>query len=98
MATIASPTHLGRGAEGLRTVARLGSALIAAAFLLVATRRLLPGGIQCGWRFTALLWLALLGCLAHARFDFPFQIYSIVFLFLVLCAILSSLSRPAAAP
>ena len=76
----------------------LGSALIAAAFLVVATRRLLPGGIQCGWRFTALLWLALLGCLAHARFDFPFQIYSIVFLFLVLCAILSNLSRPAAAP
>ena len=80
------------------TFGRLGSALIAAAFLVVATRRLLPGGIQCGWRFTALLWLALLGCLAHARFDFPFQIYSIVFLFLVLCAILSNLSRPAAAP
>lgn len=78
------------------TFGQLGSALIAAAFLLVATRRLLPGGIQCGWRFTALLWLALLGCLAHARFDFPFQIYSIVFLFLVLCAILSNLSRPAA--
>jgi hypothetical protein len=33
------------------------------------------------------LWLALAGCLAHARFDFPFQIYSILFLFLVLCAI-----------
>ena len=31
VATIASPTHLGRGAEGLRTFARLGSALIRAA-------------------------------------------------------------------
>jgi hypothetical protein len=33
------------------------------------------------------------GCLAHARYDFPFQIHSIVFLFLVLCAILGVLTR-----
>ena len=39
------------------------------------------------------IWLALAGCLVHARYDFPFQVHSIVFLFLVLCAILFVLSR-----
>ncbi len=74
----------------------VGSALIAAALLVIAMRRYLPGGIQCGWRFAALIWVGLIGCLAHARFDFPFQIYSILFLFLVLCAILFNLSRSSA--
>ena len=40
-----------------------------------------------------LIWLALLGCLAEARYDFPFQIYSIVFLFLTICAVIFNLSR-----
>ena len=38
-------------------------------------------------------WSAEAGCLAHARYDFPFQIHSIVFLFLVVCAILINLTR-----
>jgi hypothetical protein len=76
------------------TFGRLGSTLIAAALLLVAVRRLVPGGIQTGWRFATLIWLGLLGCLAHARFDFPLQVYSILFLFLALCAVLSNLSQP----
>lgn len=71
----------------------VGSALIAAAFLVVVGRRYLPGGIRCGWRFAALIWLALAGCLAHARFDFPLQVHSVLFLFLILCAILFNLSR-----
>jgi O-antigen ligase len=71
----------------------LGSGLIAAAFLIAVGRWFLPGGIHGGRRFTMLLWLALLGCMVHARFDFPFQIYSIVFLFVMLCAILFSVSR-----
>lgn len=75
------------------TFGRVGSALIAAAFLLVALRRWLPGGIRCGWRFAALIWLGLVGCLAHARYDFPMQVHSILFLFLILCAVLFNLSR-----
>lgn len=71
----------------------VGSALIAAAFLLVLARCFLPGGIHGGRRFIVLLWLALAGCLVHARFDFPFQIYSVLFCFLVLCAVLSVVSR-----
>ena len=33
------------------------------------------------------------GCLAYARYDFPFQVYSILFLFLVECAALFTLSH-----
>jgi len=40
-----------------------------------------------------LTWLALAGCLVHARFDFPFQVHSILFLFVVLGTILSTLSH-----
>ena len=72
-----------------------GSALIALAFASVAVRWFVPGGIHGGRRFIILIWLAVAGCLVHARFDFPFQIYSIVFLFLIVCALLSVLSRRA---
>ncbi|MCX6915422.1 MAG: O-antigen ligase family protein [Verrucomicrobia bacterium] len=75
------------------TFGRVGSALIALAFATVVLRWIAPGGIQCGGRFVLLMWLALSGCLLHARFDFPFQMHSIVFLFLVLCATLFNLSR-----
>jgi len=71
----------------------LGSAFIAAGLLLVLARWFLPNGIQTRWPFTALLWLALAGCLLHARFDFPLQIYSILFLFVLLCAVLFTLSQ-----
>ena len=71
----------------------VGSALIALAFATVVLRWFARGGIHGGRRFVLLLWLALAGCMVHARFDFPFQIYSIVFLFLVLCATLFNLSR-----
>jgi hypothetical protein len=45
------------------------------------------GGIRLPWEIVGLIWLALGGCLLHAKFDFPFQIYSVVFLFLLLCVI-----------
>jgi len=71
----------------------LGGGLIALAFGAVVLRWFARGGIHGGRRFIVLLWLALAGCLAHARYDFPFQIHSILFLFLVLCAIAFILSR-----
>ncbi len=70
-----------------------GSGLIVLAFVVVLVRWFARGGIHGGRRFVVLLWLALAGCLVHARFDFPFQIHSIVFLFLLLCAILFTLTR-----
>lgn len=71
----------------------VGSALIALALLCTLARWFLPGKIPGGWRLTSLLWLALAGCLVHARFDFPFQIYSILQLFLLECAILFTIAR-----
>jgi hypothetical protein len=71
----------------------VGSALIALALAAVVLRWFAPGGLHGGRRFVMLMWLALGGCLVHARFDFPFQMHSIVFLFLMLCAVLFILSR-----
>ena len=73
----------------------LGSFLIALAFLLVLFRWFIPGGIIGERRLVMLLWLALAGCLGQARFDFPFQVYSILYLFVVLCAVLFVLAQPA---
>jgi hypothetical protein len=40
-----------------------------------------------------MLRLAIVGCLVHAKFDFPLQIQSILVLFLTACVILSSPGR-----
>jgi len=71
----------------------VGMALLLAALACVGLRWFVPGGIRGGRRFVILIWLALAGCLIEARYDFPFQIHSILFLFLVFCAVLFSLSR-----
>lgn len=74
----------------------VGCGLIAGAFLLVIVHWFAGRGIRTGWRFISLLWLALGGCLVHARYDFPLQIYSILLLFLLICAVLFSLRRRSA--
>jgi O-antigen ligase len=70
-----------------------GSLLIGLALLLVLMHWFFGPGIHGGRRFVLLVWLALGGCLVHARYDFPFQVYSIVHLFLLLCAILFVVTR-----
>jgi hypothetical protein len=71
----------------------LGFLMILAALACVGLRWFVPGGVRGSRRFVVLIWLALAGCLVEARFDFPFQIHSILFLFLALCAVLFSLGR-----
>jgi hypothetical protein len=71
----------------------VGSGLIALALALAWLRWFLPGGLALCAPFTVMIWLALGGCLVHARFDFPFQVYSVVFLFLIWCAMLVNVSR-----
>lgn len=71
----------------------VGCALIGLAFVTVILRWFGPGGIHGRPSFMVVLWLSLAGCLVQARWDFPFQIYSIVFLVLVLCAIMANLTR-----
>lgn len=70
----------------------VGFTLIVAALAVLLYRSWLGGGLSALRVVIALWWLALAGCLAHARFDFPFQVYSVLFLFLLLCAILSVLT------
>jgi O-antigen ligase len=71
----------------------VGSSLIGLASLVVLLRWFVRGGIHGGRRFVMLIWLALSGCLAHAVFDFPFQIHSVLFLVTVLSAVLFTVSR-----
>jgi hypothetical protein len=75
------------------TFGGLGFAMILLMLLLAATRWIFSAGIPTRWEFVATVWLSITGCLVHAKFDFPFQIYSIQFLFLLLCAVLVSVSR-----
>ena len=70
----------------------LGFGLLLAALACVGLRWFLPGGLRGSRRLVVLAWLGLGGCLVHAMFDFPFQIHSTLFLFLVICALLFGLS------
>jgi hypothetical protein len=79
--------------EVLATFGWVGSAFFACALFVLLARWLIPGGIGAGRRFPILLWLGLGSCLFQARWDFPFQIYSIVFLFVTLSAVAFSLTR-----
>lgn len=71
----------------------VGCGLLGLAGALILLRWFRPGGIREPGDFVALVWVALAGGLLHARFDFPLQIYSIQFVFVLLGAILSSVSR-----
>ena len=71
----------------------IGSGLIGLALLVMLLRSATAACIQGRDRLLIGFWLALGGCLIHARFDFPFQIYSINFVFLLICALAFGLSR-----
>jgi O-antigen ligase len=70
-----------------------GLLLLLSALGVCLARWFARGGIHGNRYFVMLLWCALAGCLMHARFDFPLQIYSVLFVFLLHCAILSTLTR-----
>jgi O-antigen ligase len=79
--------------ETLITFGVLGSVMIGLAFFIVLSHWFVARGIHGSWYLMLLFWAALAGCLFYARYDFPFQIYSVAFLFLVLCAALFTLSH-----
>ncbi len=79
--------------ETLVTFGWSGCALIVFAFVAVCLRWFAPGGADVGGQFVFFLWLSLAGCLVQARWDFPLQVYSILFLFVLWCAVLFTLSR-----
>ena len=73
----------------------VGSLLLATALLVAVLRACFSGGLHTNWTLVTLMWLALAGCLVHAKFDFPLQIYSTLWLFLLWCAVLSCGARKA---
>ena len=75
------------------TFGMIGTTLLGLVLVLIPARWFCGGCIHGGRRFVGLSWLALGGCLVHARYDFPLQIYSVVFLFVLVCALLFTLSR-----
>jgi O-antigen ligase len=73
----------------------LGLGLLLAALAVVWVRWFLPGGMRAHQRLVVLAWISLAGCLITARFDFPFQLHSTLFLFLLICAMLFNFGRHA---
>ena len=68
----------------------IGMTFVLAALGCIFLRGFMAGHSRSGRHFIFLGRLALIGCLIQAVFDFPFQIHSILLLFLILCAILFS--------
>lgn len=87
--------------ETLSTFGVAGTALVLAALAALSLRwRAAPktsGGTAPG-ELIALAWLGLGSCLVHALVDFPLQVYSVVDLFVVIAALLSTWSLAPAAP
>ena len=81
--------------ETIVTFGFSGFTLILLALLAIFSRWFIGGGIPAHRVFVMFLWLALGGCLIYSVVDFPMQIYSILFLFLLLCSVVSCLSRKA---
>ena len=75
------------------TFGGIGSAMVLLALLLAPAHWFLHRGIPVPWVMMATIWIAMSGCLLHAFFDFPFQIYSIAFLFLLLACVSFSARR-----
>jgi O-antigen ligase len=70
----------------------VGFALTVANLLWLAAWCALPGKPAVFYAFSACAGIGLAGALVHAKFDFPFQTYSIFYTFVVIAAILSSVS------
>jgi O-antigen ligase len=73
------------------TFGTVGFVVILLIFLAVWLVPFFGNGIPAPPEFFLLIGAAMVGILAHAKFDLPFQIYSIHSQFVLLCAVLTSL-------
>ena len=79
--------------ESRITLGWMGFALLLALLAGTFAHWFLGPGVPLPGLLAALVWLAMAGCLVHARFDFPFRVHSIATVFLLYCSILSCSSR-----
>ena len=78
--------------ELLLTFGIMGSVLVLGALALVLLQPFGNRRIYCGRAFPRFIYISLGNCLLYAVVDFPLTIYSVLFLFVVNCAVLSSVS------
>jgi O-antigen ligase len=71
----------------------IGSLLVLLMLVIALVRWFGSNGIRLPRTTVRMFWLALAGCLVQARFDFPLQVYSVLFLFVLWCSLLFCLSR-----
>ncbi|MGV3771613.1 MAG: O-antigen ligase family protein [Verrucomicrobiales bacterium] len=71
----------------------VGSMMIVSLLALTLARWFTTVGIVMPWEIVGLFWISLGGCLIHAKFDFPLQVYSVLQAFLLVCAVLSVAAR-----
>ncbi len=77
--------------EILITFGWLGFLIVVMIFLFVWLSPFIGSGIPAPPEFILLIGVAMFGMLIHAFFDLPFQIYSLHFEFVMLCALLNTL-------
>ncbi|MBU6402750.1 MAG: O-antigen ligase family protein [Verrucomicrobia bacterium] len=75
------------------TFGRIGLTLVLLMLALALGRWFAGGGIPLPRTAVHLMWVAIGACLLYARFDFPLQVYSILFVFILWCSVLFCLSR-----
>jgi hypothetical protein len=83
--------------ELLITFGVFGGGFVILALLAALGRYFRGGGLAAPPFFYGFVVLGMLGCLAHAVFDVPMEAYSVLFLFIFFCAILSVIGRRGAA-
>jgi O-Antigen ligase len=71
------------------TLGWIGFALLLALLAGAGAHWFLGRGVPLPGLLAALVWLAMAGCLVHARFDFPFRVHSVATVFLLYCSVLS---------
>ena len=78
--------------ETRATIGQVGLTLVCINLGLLLIWILAPGRLPTGFFLTGCGLISLVGALVHAKYDFPFQTYSIFFTFVVVAAILTSVS------
>lgn len=79
--------------EMLATYGYVGSAIVVLMVVVVLLHWLIGAGITQYFPFAALVMISIFGLLAHARYDFPFQVYSVIHMFVLNTCILSCIAR-----